>query len=121
MIARIVDQTISGLLLAVGILHVAAGSSVVLHPTDRGTWFISAGFLGITAGLANWARARTAAPSRLLALAALCGAAGVVVIGGLIAVQNPKALSTAPSLIVFAIAMSAAAFSAGDLIRGTRR
>ena len=114
---RIVDVTASALILLTGLAHVAVGHRAFTETTEARVWFLSAGLLGITAGLANLARATAERPSRLLALAGLSGSLGPLSIGLLLQLtEEPPPVGPA-SYAVFAIGFAAAAFALRDLFR----
>ena len=114
---RILDLTASALILLTGVAHTAVGHRAFTETTEARVWFVSAGLLGITAGLANLARAGAERPSRLLALAALSGSLGTFLIGLLLQMtEKPPPIGPA-SYAVFAIGLIAAAFALRDLFK----
>ncbi len=114
---RILDQVAAALILLTGIAHVAVGHRAFTETTEARVWFLSAGLMGITSGLANLARARSERPSRLLALAGLSGSLGMVLVGVLMQrTPDPPPLGPA-SIAVFAVGFIAAAFALRDLSR----
>ena len=115
---RWVDQIAAALILLVGVAHVVAASAVFGDPTARRVWFLSAGLFGITAGLANLARARADRGSVWLVLAALSGSLGTLLLGGLLAATGSGL--GAQAYVVFGVAGVSALFGLRDLVRGRR-
>jgi hypothetical protein len=112
----------SGLtLLAIGALHVAAGAGVFAEPTARGVWFVSAGFLGIAAGLANLSRAAAQKPDWLQCLAALSGAAGILTMGALLTAAGAFRLPEMPGTLVLLAAVVSTAFALAASVRAVSR
>lgn len=114
---KLIDQLCGALLVLTGLAHMVVGASAFTAPTEPRIWFLSAGIAGATAGLVNLARARDRRPSRLLALAALAGAAGILTIGSLLILAGTDAASRGPALVVFAVGLACTAFSLRDIVR----
>ncbi|HEY8571265.1 hypothetical protein [Phenylobacterium sp.] len=114
---KLVDQLAAAALLLVGAAHVAAASRAFTEPTEGRVWFLSAGLLGLVAGLANLARTRAGRPDRLMSLAALAGALAIVLMGVLLTLAGTDAATRGPAMVVFAVGGLAAAFSLRDLLR----
>ena len=113
------DRVTAALILLVGAAHLAASAPVFSAPSERGVWFLSAGLFGLTAGLANLARAQAGAPSRLLSAASLSGSLGLLLMGGLLfAAGGDLGPQAAVVLVVGAVA---ALFGAVDLLRRRSR
>ncbi|WP_411287229.1 hypothetical protein [Phenylobacterium sp.] len=114
---KLIDQIVSAGLLIVGLAHVAAASKAFTDPTQARVWFLSAGLLGLVAGLANLARARLEAGDRLLSLTALVGAIGILTMGILLIGAGETSATAGPALAVLALGALAAAFSLRSLFR----
>jgi len=117
---RLIDQIAAITVVLVGALHLVVGAGVLTRPTERGVWFFSAGLLGVTAGLANLARAGLRQPSALVTLAALSGSLSLAVIGLLLAAAMGSAFLTGPSIVVLCLALLLAAFGMRDLVCSLR-
>jgi hypothetical protein len=77
-----VDRIAAVLVALLGGLHLAVGAHAFAAPTQRGVWFLSAGFLLITTGLGNLACSKGASP--LQSLAAASGSLAILILGGLL-------------------------------------
>jgi len=114
---RIVDQVAAVLVALFGAAHLAAGYGAFVSPTERGVWFLSAGFLLVVTGLANLARARAAIRNRLQSLAALGGSLAILISGALIAASSPALLFAPQSIALIALGFLLTVFSLRDLLR----
>lgn len=115
------DQVAALILLGVGVLHSAVGADVFVAPTERGVWFVSAGFLGVAAALTNLARAADPAPTLLLAIAAFGGAVGALAMGALLLSAGGFRLGTGPETVVLFTAAVSSLFSLRDALRAPFR
>ncbi len=114
---RIVDQAAAVLVALFGIMHLAVGYDAFVSPSERGVWFLSAGFLLVLTGLANLARARAAVRSRLQSLTALGGSLSILMSGALIAASSPALMFAPQSIALIALGVLLAVFSVHDLLR----
>ena len=117
---KLLDQAAAGALILVGLAHIAAASKAFTAPTEPRVWFLSAGLLGLVAGLANLTRARTPNPPWLLGLTALAGASGILLMGGLLTLAGDTGAMRGPGLVVVAVGLLAGLFSLRDLARRGR-
>ena len=116
--ARIIDQIAAGFVILLGFVHLAVGHQSFANPTERGVWFLSAGFLLILIGLTNLTRARAAVRSGLQSLAALVGALFILIMAGLmIAASDPGMLFEPATLALVGVGLMLAGFSLRDLLR----
>ena len=117
---RWIERIAAGLVLLIGLLHLAVGRRMFFEPTEQGVWFLSAGFLLVTTGLANLARAAEIRPSRLLSATAASGALAILALGALIAAASPELLLAPQTLVLLALGALLGAFSLRDVLRGRR-
>ena len=117
---RRLDQAAALVVALVGLIHLAVGREAFLSPSERGVWFVSAGFLMLTTGLANLACAG-ARPSRLHSLAAASGALAVLILGGLLAAADRQLLLAPQTLVVFVLAGFLSVRRLGEIVRADRR
>lgn len=110
------DQGSAVVLGLVGLAHVGVAYRAFTEPSEAKVWFLAAGLFGLTAGLANLARARAARPDRLMAMTALIGGAGVVLMGALLIAADPAQAGSGPALVVLVAGLVASAFSLRDLL-----
>jgi hypothetical protein len=96
------DQAAAVIVSLVGLVHLLVGREAFLTPSERGVWFVSAGFLMLTTGLANLSCA-SVRPTRLQSLTGMSGALAVLILGGLLAVADPRLLLAPQTLVVFAL------------------
>jgi|GEM_PF-3095844 len=111
---RRLDQMAAVLVSLIGVVHLAVGWRSFVSPTASGVWFVSAGFLLVTAGLINLSCARGGTP-RLQSAAALSGGLAIVVLGGLIAAADPDLLMQPQTLILLTLGVVLTVFRFRDL------
>lgn len=104
-----------------GVLHVAVGAIAFAEPNAARVWFLSAGLLGVVAGVANLARGSAAAPSFLLSLSAFLGSVSVALIGGLLLAAGEFRLGSDPGVAVLAAGVVSAAFGLRDVLTAMGR
>jgi sulfite exporter TauE/SafE len=114
---RLIDQIAAVLVALLGAVHLWVGHQAFVSPSERGVWFLSAGFLLILTGLTNLARVRASAQSRLQSFAALCGAVSILVSGALIAVSNLELLVDPRAITLLVLGLLLTGFSLRDLVR----
>lgn len=114
---RIIDQIAAVLVALIGVVHLAVGHQAFADPTERGVWFLSAGFLLIVTGLANLTRARAPIRSRLQSLTALGGAVTILILVALIAATGSGLLFEPQTLILLVLGLLLTGFSLRDLLR----
>ncbi|WP_425988103.1 hypothetical protein [Brevundimonas sp. TWP2-3-2] len=114
---RIIDQIAAVLVALFGVAHLAVGHQAFVSPTERGVWFLSAGFLLVVTALANLARARASSRTRLQSLTALSGSVAILVSGALIAASRPDLLFAPESIALISLGILLAGFSLRDLLR----
>ncbi len=100
---RRLDQIAAALVSLIGVAHLVAGQQAFLAPTERGVWFVSAGFLLVTTGLANLACSSTARTGRLHNLAGLSGALAILILGGLSVMADRDLLFAPQTLVLLAL------------------
>lgn len=98
---RLVDKAAAWLVCILGTAHLAVGYSAFVEPSERRTWFASAGFLLIVTGLANLGA--QGGRDRMQCLAAAVGGASILVIGTLLARADPKLLVQPQTVTLFAL------------------
>lgn len=100
---RRLDRLAALLVVLFGLLHLFVGRAVLADPTNPRIWFAAGGFLLVTTGLANFAAAAEARPSRLASAAALSGNFALLILGALIAKGDPALLREPQTLALLAI------------------
>lgn len=110
----ILDKAAAVLVVMVGVVHIGVGYTVFVAPTERGVWFVSAGFLLVTTGLANLASAQST--SRSQAAAAASGSLAVLILGALIASANPALLFSPQTLVLLALGIGLTGFRLRQLL-----
>jgi sulfite exporter TauE/SafE len=100
-ILRLADKAAAALVALIGLVHLAVGRAAFTDPNERRIWFASAGFLLIVTGLANLAAARLA--DRAVQLAALAGAAALLILAALIARADPDLLRQPQTIALIAL------------------
>ena len=116
---RLIDRAAAVLVGLFGVAHVFVGRQAFFEPTERGVWFLSAGFLLITAALTNYARARLQIVPTGVALAALGGSLSILVCGALLGLASADLLNQPQSLLLLALGALLTLTSAVDLLRRT--
>jgi hypothetical protein len=116
---RRLDQMSALVLLALGMLHIAAASPAFVDPSPALVWFLSAGALGVVAGLASFARIAAQTPSRLMCLCAVAGAGSIAMIGALLLIAD--GFTFGAGLIALATGAVSALFAARDLMTALTR
>lgn len=113
------DQSAAVLVGLIGLTHLAVGHRAFTSPTESRVWFVSAGFLLVTTGLANSA-CTNGRPTRLQSLTAASGALAILVLGALIAAADRDLLFAPQTLVLLALGLFLAVRRLGDLL-GKRR
>ncbi|MDB5670878.1 MAG: hypothetical protein JWO25_1837 [Alphaproteobacteria bacterium] len=113
-----IDRCAGTLVVIIGLVHLAVGRGAFVAPTNGGIWFLSAGFLLVTTGLANIAA--SGSPSRLQSAAAASGSLAVLVLGALIARVDPGLLLSPQTLILLGLGSVLTALRLRDLLRRHR-
>jgi hypothetical protein len=114
----IVDKVAGALVGLIGVVHLAVGHGAFTAPTQHGIWFLSAGFLLVTTGLANLAASNR--PTLLQCLAAASGSLAVLILGGLMARSNPELLKAPQTLALLGLGLLLTALRLRDLVRNRR-
>ena len=117
---RRLDQAAAVIVALIGLLHLAVGREAFLSPSERGVWFLSAGFLLFTTGLANLACAGVR-PTRLQSLAAASGALAILVSGGLLAAGDRALLLSPQTLVLLGLGVFLSLRRLGELLGRSRR
>ncbi len=115
---RHLDRAAGVLVVLIGLVHLGVGRAAFTHPTERGVWFVSAGFLLVTTGLANIAASRGA--SRLQSAAAASGSGAILILGALIAAADRDLLFAPQTLVLLALGAFLTALRLRGLISAPR-
>ena len=116
---RTLDRAAGALVVLIGLLHLGVGHEAFTNPTERGVWFVSAGFLLVTTGLANLASANAA--SRLQSAAAASGSAAILISGALIAAADRELLFAPQTLVLLGLGAFLTALRLRQLTSGRRQ
>lgn len=114
---RRLDQAAAAVVSLIGVLHLVVGHQAFVSPTEGGVWFVSAGFLLVTTGLANLACAGVR-PAKLQSLTAASGALAILVLGALIAAADRDLLFAPQTLVLLALGLLLSGLRFRDLLRG---
>ena len=95
------DRIAGAIVILIGLLHLGVGHAAFVAPTDRSVWFLSAGFLLVTTGLANIASSTDA--SRLQIVAAASGSLAILILGSLIGRADPDLLFAPQTLVLLGL------------------
>jgi len=111
---RHLNRLAAGMIVVIGLLHLAVGHAAFTAPTERGVWFVSAGFLLVTTGLANMAA--STASSRLQTVAAASGSLAILILGALIARADRDLLFAPQTLVLLALGLLLTALRLRELL-----
>lgn len=109
------DRAAGALIVLIGLVHLGVGRGSFFAPTERGVWFLSAGFLLVTTGLANIAS--VTASSRLQTVTAASGSLAILILGALIARSDPDLLFAPQTLVLLALGAFLSGLRMRDLFR----
>ncbi len=115
---RNVNKIASALVILIGLLHLGVGHAAFIAPTERGVWFVSAGFLLVTTGLANMASSTDSA--KLQTAAAASGGLAILILGALIASANPDLLFAPQTIVLLLLGVLLSALRLRDLVTHRR-
>ena len=113
---RHLDRIAGALVVLIGLAHLAVGRAAFTAPTAPRIWFASAGFLLVTAGLANLAC--VSRPSRLQAAAGISGGLAILILGALIVAGDRELLTQPQTLVLLALGVLLTVLRLRDLLRG---
>jgi hypothetical protein len=111
----VLDRVAAVLVGLIGCVHLAVGARAFAAPSQHGVWFLSAGFLLITTGLANLACSRGASP--LQSLAGASGALAILILGGLIAASDRDLLLAPQTLALLGLGLLLSGLRLRELLR----
>ena len=112
------NKIASAFVILIGLLHLGVGRAAFVTPTERGVWFVSAGFLLVTTGLANMAS--STGSSKLQIAAAASGSLAILILGVLIASASPELLLAPQTIVLLGLGSVLSGLRLRDLLLPSR-